>query len=105
MITEGQPYTAGHWLALAGRAQDLVGAWSEFTRWSIGQMPGAESFVLIRHAVEPRRFLSFGVWNDAESVAAWRGSDGFRVRLGDCRALCEQFEGHDYTVAAAQHRR
>jgi heme-degrading monooxygenase HmoA len=54
---------------------------------------------------QPTRFLSFGVWSDAKAVAVWRSSRGFRERLGRCRALCEQFEGHDFEVAAAPHRR
>ena len=105
MTRMGQPYTAGQWLALPGRADDLVAAWSDFTAWSLKALPGADSFVLVRHAAEPRRFLSVGVWSDVESVAAWRSSEGFRERLDRCRAPCEQFEGHDYTVVAAQQRR
>ena len=66
--------------------------------------PGAESFVLIRHAADPLRFLSFGAWTDADAVTSWRGSDEFRERLGRCRALCEEFEGHDYTAAATQQQ-
>ena len=105
MSTIAQPYTVGRWMALPGRENELVSAWSEFTAWSLEQMPGAESFVLIRHGEDPRRFISFGAWSDAESVAAWRGSDDFRQRLGRCRALCEQFEGHDYIVVSEQSRR
>jgi heme-degrading monooxygenase HmoA len=68
-------------------------------------MPGADSFILIQHRAEPQRFLSFGAWRDAAAIAAWRGSEGFREHLGRCRALCQQFEGHDYEVAAAPQRR
>jgi heme-degrading monooxygenase HmoA len=102
--TTGQPYTAGSWLVWSGREDEFVAAWTEFTAWSLEHAPGAESFVLIRHAAEPQRFLSFGAWTDADAVAAWRGSDEFRDRLGRCRALCEQFDGRDYTAAAAQER-
>jgi heme-degrading monooxygenase HmoA len=101
----GRPYTAGHWLALPGREDDLVSAWSDFTGWSVEAMAGAQSFVLIRHAEDPRRFLSFGAWNDSDAVTRWRASEGFRERLGRCRALCEQFEGHDYVLMAEQRRR
>jgi heme-degrading monooxygenase HmoA len=100
----GQPYTAGSWLVCAGREDEFVAAWTEFTAWSLQHTPGAESFVLIRHASDPLRFLSFGAWTDADAVASWRGSDEFRERLGRCRALCEEFEGHDYTAAASQEK-
>ena len=101
----GQPYTAGSWLVKTGREDEFVAAWTEFTTRSLEQMPGAESFVLIRHREEPRRFLSFGAWSDDDAVAAWRSSEGFRERLDRCRSLCEQFEGHDYAVEAAPQRR
>jgi heme-degrading monooxygenase HmoA len=100
----GQPYTAGSWLVCAGREDEFVAAWTEFTAWSLEHTPGAESFVLIRHAADPQRFLFLGAWTDADAVARWRRSDEVRDRLGRCRALCEQFEGHDYTAAAAQQR-
>jgi heme-degrading monooxygenase HmoA len=105
MTTVRQPYTAGHSISLAGREQELVAEWSDFTARSLEQTPGAESFVLIRHAVEPGRFVSFGAWSHTEAVRAWRASEGFRERLGRCRALREQFEGHDYTAMAAHPRR
>jgi heme-degrading monooxygenase HmoA len=98
--SSGQPYTAGSWLVSPGREDEFVAAWTEFTAWSLDHAPGAESFVLIRHAADPLRFLSFGAWTDVDSVVGWRGSEGFRERLGRCRALCERFEGHDYTVVA-----
>jgi heme-degrading monooxygenase HmoA len=104
MTVVGQPCTAGSWHVHAGREKEFIAAWTDFTTWSLEQMPGAESFVLIRHRAEPQRFLSFGAWSDTGVVEAWRNSDGFREHLGRCRALCEQFEGHDYEVAAAPPR-
>lgn len=104
MTRAGQPYTAGSWLVCAGREDEFVAAWTEFTAWSLQHAPGAESFVLMRHATDPLRFLSFGAWTHPDAVASWRGSDEFRERLSRCRALCEKFEGHDYTAAATQEQ-
>ena len=104
MIRTGQPYTAGSWLVCAGREDQFVAAWTDFAGWSLEHASGAESCVLIRHATDPVRFLSFGAWTDADAVAGWRGSKGFHERLGTCRTLCEKFEGHDYTAAVAQKR-
>src|SRR3979409_129817 len=91
----GQPYTAGSWLVCAGCEDEFVAAWTEFTAWSLQHAPGAESFVLIRHAADPLRFLSFGAWTDADAVTSWRGSDEFRERLGRGRGLGGEFGGHD----------
>ena len=100
----GQPYTAGSWLVSAGREDEFVAAWTEFTTWSLDHANGADSFVLLPDAADPLRFLSFGAWTDADAVAGWRGSDEFRERLGRCRALCEKFECHDYTAVAQERR-
>jgi heme-degrading monooxygenase HmoA len=102
--TIGQPYTSGSWLVSAGREDEFVSAWNAFTGWSLDHAPGAQSFVLIRDAADPRRFLSLGAWSDADAVEAWRSSDEFRERLGRCRALCDDFEARDYTAAAAPQR-
>src|SRR4030081_3141696 len=92
----GQPYTAGSWLVCAGGEDEFVAAWTEFTAWSLQHAPGAESFVLIRHAADPLRFLVFPAWTDADAVTSWRGSDEFRERLGGCQDLCEDHESHNY---------
>lgn len=66
----GQPYTAGSWLVWAAREDEFVAARTEFTAWALEHAPGATSFVLIRHATDPLRFLSFSAWTDADAVAA-----------------------------------
>jgi heme-degrading monooxygenase HmoA len=94
------PYTSGRWLVRPGEEDAFVAAWTAFTEWSVAHAPGARSFVLIRHAGEPRRFVSFGGWENDPAVAAWRGHPEFGQRLGECRALCEEFEASDYVLAA-----
>jgi heme-degrading monooxygenase HmoA len=101
MAKTGQPYTSGSWLVKAGSEDAFVAQWTAFTEWSLNNAPGAESFVLIQDSGDPRRFLSFGAWDNPEAVTAWRQRPEFRELLGECRALCEQFEPHDYTLAAA----
>jgi heme-degrading monooxygenase HmoA len=101
---EGQPYTSGNWLVKEGEVDAFIAEWSAFTEWSLEDASGAESFVLIQDSGDPRRFLSFGAWADPESVTAWREGDEFRERLGRCRALCEEFEAHDYVAVAAHVR-
>ena len=104
MTRIGQPYTSGIWTTQSGREDDFIAEWSDFTEWSLQNSPGAESFVLIQDSGDPRHFISFGAWADEESVSAWRGGSEFGERLGRCRALCDEFEAHDYTVAAAPAR-
>jgi len=101
MAKVGQPYTSGNWIVKEGAEKEFVARWTEFTKWALGNAPGAESFVLIREVADPRRFVSFGAWEDAQSVKGWRERPEFQQRLAACRALCEDFQPSDSTLAAA----
>lgn len=100
MAKVGQPYTSGRWEVKAGEEQAFIERWTEFTQWSLENAAGARDFALIQDANDPSRFLSFGAWADSEAVETWRSSPDFRERLGRCRELCDEFEAHDYTLAA-----
>ena len=96
-----QPYTMGRWRVRNGMEDQFVAWWTEFTEWSLGNAPGAETFVLIRDAADKHRFVSFGSWRDVASVDRWRSTPEFAERLGRCRELCEEFAGTDHILAAA----
>jgi heme-degrading monooxygenase HmoA len=101
MAKIGQPYTSGSWRVKEGREEEFIARWTEFTGWSLANSPGAGSFVLIREAADPRHFLSFGAWEDAEAVTAWRATPEFQAGLAACRALCDDFSGTDHMLSAA----
>ncbi len=104
MAEKNQPYTSGRWLVKAGSEDAFIERWTAFTRWSLENAPGAESFVLVRDSADPRRFLSLGTWESQEAVTQWRQRPEFGELLGECRELCEEFEPHDYTLAASPSR-
>ena len=60
--------------------------------------------MLIQDSAEPRRLVSFGAWDNPEALRQWRQSPEFSELLGECRALCEEFEPHDYTLVASPSR-
>jgi heme-degrading monooxygenase HmoA len=101
MANIGQPYTSGNWVVKAGEEDAFVAAWTEFTEWSLANARGPKAFYLIQDAGDSSHFLSFGGWEDADAVTAWRQSPEFAERLGRCRALCEEFEARDYTLVSA----
>jgi heme-degrading monooxygenase HmoA len=94
-------FPSGNWLVRAGSEEAFIERWTNFTEWSLKNAPGAESFVLIRDIGDPRRFVSFGAWDNPEAVTEWRQRPEFSELLGECRALCEEFEPHDYMLAAS----
>jgi heme-degrading monooxygenase HmoA len=101
MAKIGRPYTSGIWVVREGNEDEFISRWTEFTEWSLANAPGAESFLLIRQDADPRQFISFGAWEEADAVSAWRATPEFQRRLGACRELCEDFKGVDHTLVAA----
>jgi heme-degrading monooxygenase HmoA len=97
----GQPFTSGRWLVREGSEKEFVNRWSALTLWSLKEAGGAEFFYLIQDTLDQRRFLSFGAWDAPGSVSAWREQPTFQELLGACRELCDEFEAHDYALAAA----
>jgi heme-degrading monooxygenase HmoA len=92
-------------LVRPGSEEEFIDAWTSFIEWSLDNAPGAESFVLVRSTEESRRFLSLGAWESQEAQEAWREMPRMQVMLGQCRALCDEFDTHRYTLAASLGRK
>jgi len=104
MAQIGHPYASGRWLVNAGREDEFIERWTTFTQWSLDNIPGAHSYVLLRDNAEARRFVSFGAFENQEAVTQWRERPEFTELRDACIQLCEEFEPHDYTVAASPSR-
>lgn len=84
-------WTTGTWRVKPGREDEFVDAWREFAEWSKGQFPADRAW-LLRRRDEPNVFLSVGPWPTDEIVEEWRGSAGFRERIGRIREMLDGFE-------------
>ena len=104
METTGQSYSSGEWLVREGSEEEFIEAWTTFVEWSLDNAPGAESFVLVRSMEEPRKFLSLGAWGSQQAQERWREMPQMQVILGQCRALCDEYDTHRYTLAAIRAR-
>jgi len=100
MEKTGQSYSSGEWLVRAGSEEEFIQRWISFIEWTLDNADGAESFVLVRSTEEPRFFLSLGAWESQQAQEAWREMPQMQVMLGHCRALCEEFDTHRYTLLA-----
>src|SRR5829696_6839069 len=96
-----KPYQSGRWLVNTGSEDEFIERWTTFTQWSLDNAAGTESFVLLRDSAEPRRFLSIGTFESHEAVRQWRERPEFSELRNACIELCEEFEPHEYTVAAS----
>jgi quinol monooxygenase YgiN len=97
-------YSSGAWLVGEGSEDDFIERCTTFIEWSLNNAGGAESFVLVRSTDEPKSFLSLGAWENQEAQESWRGMPRMQELLGQCRQLCEEFEFHQYTLAASPGR-
>jgi quinol monooxygenase YgiN len=104
MEMTGHSYSSGEWLVRPGSEEEFIKAWTNFTEWSLENAEGAESFILVRSMEDPKKFLSLGAWESQQAQEAWREMPQMQVMLGQCRALCDEYDTHRYTLAARPGR-
>ena len=104
MGTTGHSYSSGEWLVREGSEEEFIERWTTFIEWTLNDAEGAESFVLVRSMEDSRKFLSLGAWESQQAQEAWREMPQMQVMLGQCRALCDEFDTHRYTLAASRGR-
>ena len=104
MEMTGHSYSSGEWLVREGSEGEFIEAWTNFVEWSLDNAAGANSFVLVRGTEEPSKFLSLGAWESQQAQERWRETPQMQVMLGHCRALCDEFDTHRYTLVARRAR-
>ena len=98
-------YTMGIWLVKPGSEGEFVTAWQEMAEWTMREVAGAQpGATLLRDREQPTRFISLGPWPDDEAIAGWRGSSGFKERVGRIRHLLQDFSPATLDPVAAQGR-
>jgi hypothetical protein len=65
-------YTCGIWQVAPGSEEDFVSAWRDLAEWTVKHTPGAGAATLVQDTGQPNRFVSFGPWESAEAIDAWR---------------------------------
>jgi quinol monooxygenase YgiN len=95
------PYASGDWMVGAGSEEEFVKRWTEFLEWTRAAFSECRAAHLIQEAQNPRHFISFASWDSADALQRWRSRPEFAQKMGACRALCEDFRGGDYGLAAA----
>ena len=96
----GDQFASGNWLVSQDRDTEFVGRWKEFLEWTRASVAGLRSAHLIQDREDPQHFISFAAWESAEAMQAWRSLPDFGQHLNACRALCDDFRGSSYTLAA-----
>jgi heme-degrading monooxygenase HmoA len=92
-------YTAGVWTVRPGREEEFVELWADLAEWTAAAFAG-RSGTLLRDREHPNRFLSFGSWESADQIDAWRAAPKWEEVVGRMRELLEDFQPGVYDVAA-----
>jgi heme-degrading monooxygenase HmoA len=100
METVGQPYTLGLWTAKAGKEKMFIAEWKAFSAWTAEHQPGAKKGYLLQDSRNPQQFISFGPWENAEVINAWRESPEFRDFGMKVRELCDEFQPRSLLLVA-----
>jgi heme-degrading monooxygenase HmoA len=87
-----QPYTHGVWTVTPGREEEFVTAWTELAEWTLREVPGSKWAKLLRDSDAPKRFISFGPWEDLDAIESWRALPGWQERVQRLRELLDGFE-------------
>lgn len=95
------PYASGNWIVTAGAEQEFVKRWTEFLEWTRAAFAECRGAQLIQQSDDSRHFISFASWDSSDALRSWRSRSEFAEKIAACRALCEDFRGRDYTLAAA----
>jgi heme-degrading monooxygenase HmoA len=85
-------YTYADWLIREGREDDFVAAWTQFVDWSLEGDSGALGGMLLRDGSDPRRFISIGPWESAQSAQQFFADPELQERSAPFRELAERFE-------------
>ena len=93
-------WASGRWQVKDGMADEFVQRWSDWLSWTSQTVPGFRSATLLRSQDDPQRFTSISDWDDDASVKAWKSTPGFAERIQSVQALCDEFLGGDFDVAA-----
>lgn len=99
MAKSNEHFASGNWRVKAGSEDEFIARWTEFLEWTRSNAPGFVTASLIRQNQDPRHFVSFAEWEDTASRDKWRSLPEFAEKLGACRALCDEFQGLDYSRA------
>jgi len=74
-------FTYGRWQVEPANEDAFIAAWAEFASW-VSEQPGVSTVRVTRDIRNPGRFISFGQWDDAEAVRAFKSSAEFQQRIG-----------------------
>ena len=91
--------TTGVWRVSPSKQEAFETAWTDFATWA-SSMDGAGPLRLGRDSDDAQRYVSFGAWDSADQVRAWKSRPEFRERLAQVVQYTDEFNGSELDVVA-----
>ncbi|MGB2868237.1 MAG: antibiotic biosynthesis monooxygenase family protein [Bacteroidota bacterium] len=88
------------WTVKHGKEKALIAEWTRFAQWTAKSYPGAGTATLLQDSDNPRRFISFGQWENSATIKAWRERPEFKESVSRIRELCEDFQPQSLVAVA-----
>ena len=92
--------TTGTWFVEEANQARFLDAWTAFAVWA-SSMDGAGTLRLGRDGRDPNRFVSFGPWDSADQVHAWKSNPEFRERMAQVLQYVDEFSPTELDVVAS----
>ena len=94
-------WASGRWQVKEGKDEEFIERWKAWIGSTSQDIAGFRMARLLRSVDDRLRFTSVSEWSDDASLKAWKSSPGFAQGLESTRALCDEFVGGDFDVAAS----
>ena len=101
MAKTGTVYTLGIWTVKSGNEGVFIKTWDDFARWTSKNQKGAQTAILVQDEDNPRKFISFGPWQDRDAAMQWRNTPEFKQAFGKFRELCSEIQPHTMQCVAS----
>ncbi len=95
-----ETYTLGIWTIKPGKENEFISEWTTFADWTSKNISGTGRAYLLRDEKDPLRFISFGPWDNENTIRKWRESTGFKNFLIIVKELCDDFQPNTLKVVS-----
>jgi heme-degrading monooxygenase HmoA len=94
-------YTIGIWTIKSGKEKEFISAWTSFAKWTREHVSEAGSAYLVLDVKNPLRFISFGPWENENSIVKWRDSNEFKNFVTKVKDLYDEFQPNTLKVVSS----
>ena len=88
MFEENKIYTNSIWQVKEGQVENFKSLWKEFAEDGIKNRDTLEA-ILLQEYDNPKSFVSFGIWENIESIKQWQNSPDMKSYSSKFDEICD----------------